>query len=225
MLIMVVGSPTGFVWMEVIQRIASGKTFSKTQQVKRGIMSHIMLMENMSHKSRFQGILLVIVVLSLGFGMETQPWRTIFSSTALTFQFQAQAQAQLGAVVPSPHAVVVRLQHAVAAVAPSDDAALPPPDDAALPPPDDAALPPPDDAAAAAVVAAASLEEAVAIAAMTAQDGVTFQPQIAKHAQAHSTAMVRHPLALQLLFKSQMHPAFRQILSESNHSLSEALTS
>jgi hypothetical protein len=216
MLIMVVGSPTGFVWMEVIQRIASGKTFSKTQQVKRGIMSPIMLMENMSHKSRFQGILLVIVVLSLGFGMETQPWRTIFSSTALTFQYQAQAQAQLGAVVPSPHAVVVRLQHAVAAVAPSDDAALPPPDDAALPPS--------DDAAAAAVVAAASLEEAVAIAAMTAQDGVTFQPQIAKHAQAHSTAMVRHPLALQLLFKSQMHPAFRPILSGRNHSLSEALT-
>jgi hypothetical protein len=221
MLIMVVGSPTGFVWMEVIQRIASGKTFSKTQQVKRGIMSPIMLMENMSHKSRFQGILLVIVVLSLGSGTETQPWRTIFSSTALTFQFQAQAQ--LGAVVPSPHAVVVRLPHAVAAVAPSDDAALPPPDDAALPP-DDAALPPPDDAAAAAVVAAASLEEAVAIAAMTAQDGVTFQPQIAKHAQAHSTAMVRHPPALQLLFKSQMHPAFRPILSERTHSLSEALT-
>jgi hypothetical protein len=73
MLIMVVGSPTGFVWMEVIQRIASGKTFSKTQQVKRGIMSPIMLMENMSHKSRFQGILLVIVVLSLGSGTETQP--------------------------------------------------------------------------------------------------------------------------------------------------------
>jgi len=209
MLIMVVGSPTGFVWMEVIQRIASGKTFSKTQQAKRGIMSPIMLMENMSHKSRFQGILLVIAVLSLGFGMEIQPWRTIFSSTALTFQFQAQAaQAQLGAVVPSPHAVVVRLQHAVAAVAPSDHAALPPP----------------DDAAAAAVVAAASSEEAVAIAAMMAQDGVTFQPQIAKHAQAHSTAMVGHPLALQLLFKSQMHPAFRQIMSERNHSLSEALT-
>jgi hypothetical protein len=132
----------------------------------------------------------------------------------LTFQFQAQAQ--LDAVVPSPHAVVVRLQHAVAAVAPSDDAALPPPDDAALPPP--------DDAAAADVVAAASLEEGVAIAAMTAQVGVTFQPQIAKHAQAHSTAMVGHPLALQLLFKSQMHPAFRPILSERNHSLSEALT-
>jgi hypothetical protein len=141
----------------------------------------------------------------------------------LTFQFQAQAQ--LDAVVPSPHAVVVRLQHAVAAVAPSDDAALPPPDDAALPPPDDAALPPSDDAAAAAaVVAAASLKEAVAIAAMTAQDGVTFQPQIAKHAQAHSTAMVRHPLALQLLLTSQMHPAFRPILSGRNHSLSEALT-
>lgn len=103
---MVVGSPTGFVWMEVILRNASEKTFSRTQRAKRRTMSPIMLIRSMSHRSRSQRISYVKDVPSLGSGMETQPWRTTFSSIALIFRLQALVP--LGADVPFLHAVAAR---------------------------------------------------------------------------------------------------------------------